>query len=220
MYFGIPRSGKTWLATRRAIHAMLRGKKKVFTNYPVYVPGHGTTYKWSRELVHDVIKDSLIVIDEAYRDYDFRNKTGFTPEEDFFFGTSGQNGVDIIVIAHSPIRVDPKIRDRAEVFHRISKQTLPFISFIWWYFTDREIILWFRDECYLTEQEVSTGEPFDVDHILYDKKVSAAYDTHQFRTKADMREDFEKWEAPQRDERGIIRRIIDAIKGIRRRSKT
>lgn len=214
LWFGIPRAGKTWLCTFHALNAMKRGKLTVFTNYPIWHPRLGTTHKWSREMTDEVIVDSYIVIDEAYRDYDFRNheKTEkFTKNEDFFFGTSGQNGNTIHLIAHSPVRVDPKIRDRCDIFHKVSKQTVPIISFITWILFDKELILWFTDSMYLNEDDVDVKEPFAKNTVFYRRRVSKAYDTRYFRTKEKMRTDHTKWPAPNLPPR---KKIKDRIKGV------
>lgn len=225
MVFGIPRSGKTWLATKWALAAMERGRKTVFTNYPVYHPKLGPTKRWTRDMVNEVIVDSVIIIDEAYRDYDYRNKTGFSPNEDFFYGTSGQNGNDIYLIAHSPVRVDPKIRDRAEIYHKISKTTLPIVSFITYILFDREIILWFNDELYMTEEDVSNPEKaYATNHTIYRRKVSRAYDTRYFRTKDPMRTDFPTWPAPnvppRRHVRELPARALHWLAAVRARIRT
>lgn len=173
--FAAPRQGKTYWATSKAVHALKKGKQKVFTNYPVFYKNKSTLV-WESGYETEPITDSLIIIDEAYRYFNSRNYKNFTDEEHFFFATSGQNENDIILIAHSPARLDTVIREIASLFLFVKKITIPLT----------EYPLWFRTEGYLDEISLSrramSKEAFDsVEHHIFRKKIAKAYDTHFFR---------------------------------------
>lgn len=224
-YSGPPRAGKTIIATGRALEEMEAGKRIVVSNYPIKHPKLGYTYMWTgRDMIYKIHNDAFVVIDEAYRDYDFRNPNNekFSEDEDLWYGTTGQNNIDVIWITHSPIRVDPKIRDRTEMYHQISKQTLPIISLIWRRITGREIILWFNDRAYLDEQSASAKalEPYAEAMHLFHKKWAKAYDTTYFRDH-EPNEGLEIWTPlhPEPPKPKIIERIKGFFAKIARRSK-
>ena len=83
---------------------------------------------WTPDLAHESIHDALIVIDEAYRDYNSRSFKNFSPDEHTFFATNGHNNVDIVLIAQNPARVDVVIREMCNIYFFVRKVSLPFVS--------------------------------------------------------------------------------------------
>jgi Zonular occludens toxin (Zot) len=174
--FAPPRSGKTYYATAWALKELKKGKRKVFSNYPIISPKYGSSYVWKPEYASSDIVDSIIFIDEAYRDFNSRNYKSFTSDEHLFFATNGHNGLDIVLIAHSPQRLDTVIREMATIFYYVSKVAIPFI--------DRP--LWFKiegypDELTLSQRFVRQDNSYSIEHCFFKKSVANAYNTHFFR---------------------------------------
>lgn len=168
-----PREGKTYFCTRWALGRLAKGQT-VFTNYPVIDDQGRSSLVWSPDLVHESIHDALIVIDEAYRDYNSRSFKNFSPDEHTFFATNGHNNVDIVLIAQNPARVDVVIREMCNVFFFVRKFQLPFMSHP----------LWFRVLGFLDETSMAGRDPklaYSSELVFFRRYVARAYDTHFFR---------------------------------------
>ena len=168
-----PREGKTYYCTRWALRR-LRSGKTVYTNYPIIDSSGLSSMVWSPELVHESIHDALIIIDEAYRDYNSRNFKSFTEDEHTFFATNGHNNLDIVLIAQNPARVDVVIREMTNVYYFVRKFELPFLSHP----------LWFRVLGFLDETSMASRDPkqaYSSELVFFRRSVASAYDTHYFR---------------------------------------
>jgi len=188
-----PRKGKTYFATSwivdtlKAIHKGKHHKNKVFSNYPVYHKKWGSSLYWNRETINYEITDSLIVIDEAYRDYSSRKWHKFLTEEHTFFATNGHNNNDIVFIVHGINRLDPVIREMADQFYFVKKYGLPFIG----------RPLFFKIESYLDEMDIAQRYRRDSVHgeifLRFKKDVANAYNTHFFREMENSNYDYISW---------------------------
>lgn len=129
---------------------------------------------WTPDLVHESIHDALIVIDEAYRDYNSRSFKSFSGDEHTFFATNGHNNLDIVLIAQNPARVDVVIREMTNIYFFVRKLSLPFVS--------RPLA--FRVLGFLDELSMSSRDPkmaYSSELVWFRKYVAQAYDTHYFR---------------------------------------
>ena len=117
----------------------------MFTNYPIVDSDMRSSLVWSPDLVHESIHDALIVIDEAYRDYNSRSFKNFSADEHTFFATNGHNNVDVVLIAQNPARVDVVIREMTNIYYFVRKFQLPFMS----------RPLWFRVLGFLDEESMA-----------------------------------------------------------------
>lgn len=150
----------------------------MFTNYPIVDSDMRSSLVWSPDLVHESIHDALIVIDEAYRDYNSRSFKNFSADEHTFFATNGHNNVDVVLIAQNPARVDVVIREMTNIYYFVRKFQLPFMS----------RPLWFRVLGFLDEESMVSRNPkmaYSSEFVPFRLSVANAYDTHYFRKDCD-----------------------------------
>lgn len=181
IFWAPPRKGKTYTATAWALEYMQKIKKgrtsktHVFSNYPIYDKKLGSTLFWNANSIYYNITDSLIIIDEAYRDYSSRKWQKFSTDEHTFFATNGHNNNDIVFIVHGVNRLDPVIREMADSYYFIKKLHLPFMR----------RPLYFKIEVFVDEIEISQRYSKNSHHgVIYQrfkKRVANAYNTHFFR---------------------------------------
>lgn len=179
--WGVPGAGKTFYATWRALREMKRKKgKKVISNYPIYDKKNKQySYKWKPEYVYESVYDSLIIVDEAYRDYNARNFKNFDMDMHTFFATNRHNGNDFIIIAQNPARIDTVIREMANFFYYVQAFKIPVI----WR------PLYFKISAYLmVEDFTSDRKPYYIKRYLFSKVVAKAYDTLFYRASGDALE--------------------------------
>jgi hypothetical protein len=190
--FAPPRQGKTFWVTSLALAEMEKKKpKRVLSNYPILHPKHGFSYKWKMEYIYDV-RDSMIIIDEAYRDISSRKHKEFTVDQHTAFATNGHNNNDFWIIAQSPARVDVIVREMCNVFYFVRKKCIPLTK----------IPLMFIIEGYLDEQNIamrhsSNDAIYSTEWCLPRRRVKNAYDTHYFGHSEDMEREYERWEFPE-----------------------
>lgn len=182
IFWAKPRKGKTYTATLWALEYMSKikrgktSKDKVFSNYPIFDKKLGSTLFWNAQTIDYNVTDSLIIIDEAYRDYSSRKWQGFTTDEHTFFATNGHNNNDIIFIVHGINRLDPVIREMTDSYYLIKKFCLPF----------SEKPLFFKVEVYADEIEIAMRysnrrSTHGAYYQRFKKRVAQAYNTHFFR---------------------------------------
>lgn len=181
-----PRQGKTYFCTDWAVKALrdiAKGSKRykrVLSNYPIFDSKSGLwSDVWERRLAFEHVTDSLIIIDEAYRDYNSRTFKGFSPEEHTFFATNGHNANDIVVIAQNPARVDVVIREMCNVFFHVRKHQ-PFFMKRPLYFT----VEGFTSEEDFAKRYSSDDFVYSRERILFRSRTARAYDTHYFRNES------------------------------------
>lgn len=181
---GPPRSGKTYFATKIAL-SELRGKgflfwkrfsRPVYTNYPVIDRKHNLSSRvWDSNYVYENIQDSIIIIDEAYRDFSSRNYKNFDADKHLFFATNGHQGNDIYIITQNASRVDLIIREMTNELYYVRNISLfgrPLIFII-------DVI---QD---LNEMGKLKPSPLSVVKkrlMLFRSSVASAYDTHAYRS--------------------------------------
>jgi len=181
IFWAPPRAGKTYTATSWALDYMKLIKKgktnkdKVFSNYPIYDKKLGASLFWNANSINYNITDSLIIIDEAYRDYSSRKWQKFTTNEHTFFATNGHNNNDIVFIVHGINRLDPVIREMADSFYYVNKFSIPFMKHP----------LFFKIEVFVDEiaiaQRYHSNSHHGVIYQRFKKRVAEAYNTHFFR---------------------------------------
>jgi hypothetical protein len=193
IFWAPPRKGKTYTATAWALEYMKRIKKgrtsktQVFSNYPIYDKKLGSTLFWNADSIYYNITDSLIIIDEAYRDYSSRKWQKFSTDEHTFFATNGHNNNDIVFIVHGVNRLDPVIREMADSYYFIKKFQLPFMN----------RPLYFKIEVFVDEiaiaQRYSGHSRHGVIYQRFKKRVAQAYNTHFFREIVDPDQTYLSW---------------------------
>lgn len=196
--FGAPKEGKTFFVVYKILKTLGRGKRKVFTNFPVIHKGK-TTYIWTPDMVDLPIYDSDIVIDEGYMDYSSRNFKDFSMEKHMFFAMNGHNGLDIWVIAQDPARLDTIIREMVNMFYYVRKTS--------WPLTDKAIF--FTIEGYLTENALANRYTSDKavyvrQHLLARRYIKNAYDYHFFRKPDTVKPVFKQWPIPGEQDKDIL----------------
>ena len=189
-----PRKGKTYYATWMAVRALKRiakgkgNKRNVFSNYPIYHKKWGSTLYLNRDTLNYDITDSLIIFDEAYRDFNSRTFYKFTKKEHTFFATNGHDNNDIILIAHGINRVDSVIREMVDTYFFVKKYGLPFM--------DRPLL--FNIEGYIDLVDIAQRHRRNTAHssfwLRFSKDVAKAYDTHFFRKPDNPDIEFISWE--------------------------
>ena len=126
--FAAPGEGKSYYATKQAYDALKKGRV-VFSNYPIITPAGLSSCIWESTHCHENVQDSLIIIDEAYRDMSSRDFKDFTKEEHTFFATNRHNNNDVLLLAQNPARIDVILREITSEFLFMRKVSIPFT---WW----------------------------------------------------------------------------------------
>ena len=124
IYFGVPGSGKTTFAAYLAKKRIKR-KGKVLSN--VSIKG---TYEVERsDIGNYMIKDCLLLIDEAGIDYNNRNfadkKEKMSKEEIYFYKYHRHYNVDIAIFSQGYDDMDKKLRTLATRYYIVKKSILP-----------------------------------------------------------------------------------------------
>ena len=188
-----PRKGKTYYATHwalKVLKAISKGKgnkRQVFSNYPIYSKKYGSSLYLDRSTLDYDITDSLIIFDEAYRDFNSRTFYKFTKKEHTFFATNGHDNNDIILIAHGINRVDSVIREMVDTYFFVKKYGFPF--------SEKPII--FNIEGYIDLQDIAQryrrNTVYSSFWLRFSKEVANAYNTHFFRKPDNEDIDFVTW---------------------------
>lgn len=188
-----PRKGKTYYATYIAINALKNiqkkkgNKNKVFSNYPIFHKKYGSTLYLDRESLQYDITDSIIIFDEAYRDFNARTFFKFTKAEHTFFATNGHDNNDIYLIAHGINRIDTVIREMVDTYYFVKKYGIPFM--------DKPLL--FNIEGYIDLQDIAQrhrrNSVYSSFWLRFSKEVAESYNTHYFR-KPDKKIDFLTWQ--------------------------
>ena len=204
-----PRKGKTYYATWLAIRALKNihkgkgNKRKVFSNYPIYHKKWGSSLYLDRDTLKYDITDSVIIFDEAYRDFNSRTFFKFTKAEHTFFATNGHDNNDIYLIAHGIGRVDSVIREMVDTFFFIKKYGIPFV----------ERPLFFNIEGYIDLIDIAQRHRRNTVYssfwLRFSKDVAESYNTHFFRKPDNPEVDFITWERMNDD---MIQEYEDKLK--------
>lgn len=178
--FAPPGEGKSYIATALALKFMEEGRK-VFTNYPVVsIDGEHVSMYWERQFMEKNACGSVIIIDEAYRDYSSREFKSFTKDDHTWFATTGHNEISLYLITQNPQRIDLIIREVVNVWLKVRKVEIPIL----------EIPLLFVVDAYLSEMELAAAavgrvSPYYTERYWFKKRVALAYDTRFFRKDKD-----------------------------------
>ena len=124
IYFGVPGSGKTTFA---AYLAKKRIKRNGLVLSNVNIKG---TYEVERsDIGNYMIKDCLLLIDEAGIDYNNRNfadkKEKMSKEEIYFYKYHRHYNVDIAIFSQGYDDMDKKLRTLATRYYIVKKSILP-----------------------------------------------------------------------------------------------
>lgn len=203
-----PSEGKSYYVTNRAVELLIKGRKRIFSNYPIVYQEPLTpfqfaknvynritkkpliqnkvysTYKWETEYVYKGITNSVIILDEAYMYYSSRKKD-VDKDVHSFFATNGHDGNDFYLIAQHYNRLDLIIREMASYYVFVSKISNP-LSLIGSGAREGELMpLLFKIEFYLSEEEFKYRRihktVFKQQRIFFNKRIAHAYDTRFFR---------------------------------------
>lgn len=141
---GLPGSGKTSYATKLAYKSVLSGKN-VFSNYPISFPlkiGKEIFTYSTNILIPDMLssksfpENSFIIIDEIQNWFGSRDWKNFNKDTLKFFTGHRHQGIDLLVIAQHPQRVDVTIREIADSFNWIEPFFLRFKKLITYYHSE------------------------------------------------------------------------------------
>lgn len=191
--WGHPGQGKSYSCTFFAIDAMRKGKP-VFSNYPIVTPDGKSTMKWKPEyasLPHPPT-NAVIVVDEAYRDYNSRKYQNFSTEEHTYFATNRHNNLDIYLVAQNPARLDVTIR---EISQFILCKKLGFMG----------LVLGFKLEYFEFLEDLSRRKAGDkqahykVEYLLFRRKVAKSYDTKYYGINSAIPFKGELWQSVEGD---------------------
>lgn len=214
--FGPPGSGKSWYVTKVAMTEMRRGTQ-VFTNFPIIFDTISfknvlfnifrkkankkpwriinRSFQMKNEYIDEGLYDKVIIVDEAYREFNSHDWKSFGIDHHTFFATNRHNLNDIWVMAQGYKRVNVVIREMANYYVYMRKKSVPFfIPFI------GGMPLVFVAEYYLEESDFSNRHvaPKSAEFKKYfffftNMATNTAYDTHYFRKQV-TRESYDQWE--------------------------
>lgn len=172
--YGRPGTGKTYFLAERALRSVRRGRPAV-TDFRL--PG---CLQFDDRLLHgEMIYDSDIYLDEAYKYFNSRNFRSFSSSMHDFFSLHRHNGNTIYLGTQHPARLDVVIRELVDDFVLLSATSLPFVDHPVW-FTRR---FYFDDPCRVpTVAAEGLVKPFAVERSLFSWSVARAYDTHALRS--------------------------------------
>jgi len=200
-----PKEGKTYYATQLALKEMRSGKRRVLSNYPIIckVPLSLfsrvrnlfrkdkikekiiSSYVWKPEYVYSGIHDSMIIIDESYRDYSSRKFKDFNVDIHTFFATNGHDMNDIYLITQHPNRIDVIIREMTNIFYHVKKIGIgkrALLFFIRGYLSEEDFI----------RRKSDKGATYSRKFLIASKYVKNSYDYRFFKnTKPPI--DFISW---------------------------
>lgn len=218
---GMPGCGKTYLAVKLIHDAWKQDpERKIFTNFPV-VFGDKSTMKWSPEYTSENLQNSLIVVDEAYRDYNSRKSLrvdGLSEDDHLAFATNRHNENTFIFISQNLNRLDTVIREISEIWW-VTKMALPsprhFFEF------DRWRPLWIKVEMYdcldsfKLKAMIGKGNAYRKKRHLFKMKIARMYDTHFFGDTTEEAFISEPWfEIKKEEKHGILYRTKHYVSGL------
>lgn len=120
IYFGVPGSGKTTFAAYLAKKRLKKGGK-VLSNVNI----KGTYEVEKSDIGHYMIKDCLLLIDEAGVDYNNRNYKKFTDDEVYFYKYHRHYNVDIAIFSQGYDDMDKKLRTLATKYYIVKRSIFP-----------------------------------------------------------------------------------------------
>lgn len=156
-------------------------------------------------------EETVEVKDDSTGEIRLEKRYGFVPgmtkEEHLMFATNGQNGNDFYFIAQNASRLDTILRELYNVIYHCRRKDFPIITRIMDY---AGIDLPWKAEIrgYEDESFVNAGdfcEQADMYNLPFSKlrRVFKSYNTHYFRKKGEMRNDYHSW-TPEDDVKQYI----------------
>ena len=125
MYFGVPGSGKTTLASfiARIEFKNKKRQRKVWSNVPI----KGTLKLDKSDIGKYMISNGRLLLDECGTEFDNRNfKSNFTNEQVKFFKLHRHYKVDICCFSQYWNDVDIKLRNLSTKLYLLKKSVIPF----------------------------------------------------------------------------------------------
>lgn len=177
--------------------------KRVISNYPIYdTKSKSYSYMWRSDYVYETVTNSMIVLDEAYRDFNSREYKKFNTDMHTFFATNRHNGNDILLIAQNPQRIDTVLREMANMFLYVQAFKIPLI----W----RPVF--FKVMGYLMVEDFTANRPpYYTKRYFFRKNVAKGYDTHYYKLEG-SEPTFEKWFAePDTIQDNDFNDVIDGV---------
>lgn len=159
--FGLPRSGKTYIASAWGLRALGKGRP-VYANYPLKgasffdAEGFGNTFF--------VEAGSVVILDEVQWIANSRRWQELSDAVYFLFSQGGKWAIDLVYTAQHPARVDKALR---EVSH-------------WWIWVERFFGRVVFADWYMSEYEFMAGRRYQRDVVLLSPRVWERYDTSYF----------------------------------------
>lgn len=120
IYFGVPGSGKTTFAAYLA-KKRIKKRGKVYSNVNI----KGTYEVEKSDIGNYMIKDCLLLIDEAGLDYNNRNYKKFSDEETYFYKYHRHYNVDIAIFSQGYDDMDKKLRTLATRYYLVKRSLFP-----------------------------------------------------------------------------------------------
>ena len=124
IYFGIPGSGKSTVASLIAKKEMKKAKKgrRVFSNFAI----KGTYVLDKEDIgVYDMT-NSLLIVDEAGVDYDNRNwKDNLNKDQVYFYKHYRHYLCDIVMFSQA-LDIDIKLRNLSDIYRIVKRSIIPF----------------------------------------------------------------------------------------------
>jgi hypothetical protein len=188
---GMPGAGKSYIATKLIYDAWKKDPdRRIFTNYPVMLNGK-STLKWEPEYTCENIQNSIVVVDEAYHDYNSRKslKEGGLSEQDHdAFSTNRHYGNTYIFISQNINRIDTIIREIGEIWW-ITKFALPNIRYPLEF--DKWKPIWIKIEMFdcldsfKLKAMIGKKAAYKRKRYRFSKKIAEMYNTHYFGDNTD-----------------------------------
>lgn len=121
IYFGVPGSGKSTIAAYLA-KRYLRKKKNVYSNVPI----KGCYEIDAKEDIGTyMIKDGLLIIDEAGIEYNNRDFKEFTKRQLAFYKKHRHYNIDVVIFSQGYDDMDKKLRTLATSMYLVKRSIIP-----------------------------------------------------------------------------------------------
>lgn len=143
-----------------------------------------STYKWQKDYIYAGLNNVVILLDEAYTEFNCHNKLPI--DEHTFFATTGHNCNEVYLIAQNYSRINVAIRELANFFVFVHKFSNP-LSLLPSKGRKQLTPLFFTVETYISEEDYKYRRINK--YAIYERKrhwfninIAKAYDTQYFKS--------------------------------------